>query len=80
MNHLLPNHLSIIRFAEKKQVYPGSVYDAIKAKKILVDLVGKDKVKMIDYILYRQYRFAKSNPDKAKLKAWYARKGRALKK
>ncbi len=66
-------------YAKRKQVYPSSVYSAIKAGKIKPDVVGQSMIKMIDLKKYGSYRFQIHNVDKEALNLWFERKGRAKK-
>ncbi|PSK90847.1 hypothetical protein B0I18_107259 [Taibaiella chishuiensis] len=69
--YLLQSHLSILEFSKQKQVYPTSVYSAIKAGKIKPDFVGQGCIKMIDLDKYRDYKFGIHNYDKTALNNWF---------
>jgi hypothetical protein len=74
-NHLLKSHVTIMDFARRKKVYPKSVYDAIKEGKIIPDLIGQSKIKMIDLKIYGAYKFntwTKGKNEKT-LTNWFAR-------
>ena len=75
--HLLKSHITIMDYAKRKQVYPASVYDVIKAGKIKPDIIGQSRIKMIDLKKYGAYQFQQRNPDKNVLNEWYSRKGRS---
>lgn len=79
--HLLKSHVSIFEYAERKLVYPASVYSAIKAGKIKPDYIGHAKIVLIDLKKYGSYQFGthKGNT-KETMKKWYARKGKPLHK
>ncbi len=78
MNHLLKDYVSIIEFARIKNVYPNTVYDAIKKGDITIELIGKAKLKWIDLSKHAGYTPAKKQPNLRKLKAWYKRTRRPL--
>jgi hypothetical protein len=75
--HLLKSHITITDYAKLKQVYPVSVYDAIRAGKIEPDVIVQSKVKMIDLKKYGSFEFQNHNPDKNTLNLWFERKGRS---
>jgi hypothetical protein len=57
--HLLPAHLTIQEFADKKGVRKVAVYTHIKAGKIILDKIGLTQTKeMIDWNLYKGHYFA----------------------
>ena len=72
--HLLKSHLSIVDYAEQKKVYPQAVYKAIKTGKIIPDLIGQSRIKMIDLKIYGNFQFEVHNPDKTPLINWYEKR------
>lgn len=74
--HYLKSHMTVMDYAKYKMVYPTSVYSAIKAGKIIPDLVGHSKIKMIDLNIYRDYRFELHKADKTLMEEWFKRKGK----
>lgn len=55
---IAPNHYTVTEFAKKKSVSRTVVYKHIEEGKIIPDLVGADKVIMIDWTLYKDHEFA----------------------
>jgi hypothetical protein len=74
--HLLKSHVTIMDYAKHKMVYPASVYSAIKAGKIMPDIIGLSRIKMIDLKIYGAYKFGLHSPDKEMLLKWFERKGK----
>lgn len=54
-NHLLPNHLTVSEYAEKKGRTRASVYNHINNGGIVPDEVGTGKTLMIDWEKYGSY-------------------------
>ena len=77
--HFLKSHVTITDYAKRMQVYPASVYDAIRMGKIEPDYIGQSKIKMIDLKKYGSFEFQNRNPDKNTLNQWFDRKGKAKK-
>ena len=65
MQHLLPDYVSIPRFAQLKNVSSKRVRAAVSREEITPCLVGMDKTIMINYRQYRKYRFADRSKDRS---------------
>jgi hypothetical protein len=78
-NHLLKSHVTIMDYAKRKKIYPASVYQAIKEGKIIPDIIGQSKIKMINLKKYGSFKFNKWSKGKEEqtLSNWFARKGKA---
>jgi hypothetical protein len=63
-----------VDYAERKKVYPQAVYKAIKSGKIIPDLIGLSRIRMIDLRIYGGYEFEVHNPDKTPLINWYKKR------
>lgn len=60
---LLPNHYTIAGYATKKDIQRKTVYTAIKAGRIIPDLVGAGEEQFIDWEKYGTLEFYKPNRD-----------------
>lgn len=55
--HILPNLVGVYEYAKLKNVYYTTVYNAIKDDRIKMVLVGRSKIKMIDWEKYKDVEF-----------------------
>jgi hypothetical protein len=56
MRHVLKNYVSVVEFARMKNVYPTTMYNAIKRGDLIIVLAGKAKHQWIDGEKYKDYQ------------------------
>ncbi len=71
MRHVLKNYVSVVDFARMKNVYPGSIYNAIKRGELIIVLAGRAKHLWIDAEKYKDYQPPKRKDNADKVSQYY---------